>query len=303
MTNELKGVDPEVRDLVFVSALLSATASTVTQVRERRFTNEELLIDLFIPKTFCEEAMEIGQNIISKLSGRLHEAAEEAIVVAGIVQSSLENAVVVIRQIEEERKNPKETTTVWTEEFSSSEELQAEFGKGGLKAYITFKTKCLKELPFKLSDGAYDEAGRYCQKLQEASSRLIVRALEYQDDLNRGVVSKDDDNGANSTQEEKAAERNEKIKSRFNLEHSGQILFDGNDLPISTGFNQEVAKKLIEELGIVVAYKELHDLSEEKQGSEQLRSAISQIRDVFKKKKVPVIVENKAKNGYFIKSK
>jgi len=188
VANELKEMDPKVRDLVFISALLSAAASQVTHVRESRFTNEELLIDLFIPKTCCEEAMSIGQGIISKLFGRLHEVAEEALVVAGMVQSSLDAAVVEIGQIEEERRNLKKTTNIWAKEFSGSEELQEKFGKKGLNAYITFKKKCLKELPFKISERAHKEASGYYQKLQEASSRLNVEAWLYQDKIDRGEI-------------------------------------------------------------------------------------------------------------------
>ena len=194
MANELKGMDPEVIDLVSVSALITSAASMIVNVRDSRVTNEELFIDLLYPSILCERAMVIGQNVISKLSGRLHETTEEALVVTGMVHDHLLSALAVFEQIEEEKKNPKETTKGWTDGFGSSEELQEKFGKKGLKAYITFKKKCLEELPFKISAGAHKAAGGYCQKLQEVGHRLSVRALEYQDDLDRGVVSKDDDN-------------------------------------------------------------------------------------------------------------
>jgi hypothetical protein len=143
----------------------------------------------------------------------------------------------------------------------------------------------------------YNRACVHRGKIDELAGMVSVEVQKIMDSQGTEIKRVTQKTAPNKNKKE------EETKSHFNLEHAGQILFFGIDLPIPTGFAQEVAKKLIENIGIVLPYIELHDLSEKKQGSEQLRTAIVKIRKVFKNKKIPFIIENRARNGYLIRPK
>ena len=81
----------------------------------------------------------------------------------------------------------------------------------------------------------------------------------------------------------------------------GQVLYNGNDLDLPAGLPIEVLKALHENLGRVVAHKELEDESRSSEASEQLRSAVKAIRNTFEKAKVPYEVRNKRGEGYLLR--
>ena len=80
----------------------------------------------------------------------------------------------------------------------------------------------------------------------------------------------------------------------------GQAMFDGRDLGMGTGVQLSVLKKLVGDFGKVVPFKQLDRRSLECAGSEKIRTAITRIRRVFKKEKIPAKIGSRMREGYII---
>jgi len=87
------------------------------------------------------------------------------------------------------------------------------------------------------------------------------------------------------------------LAERFTF-RPGQVLFDGGDLNIRTGIHQETLKKLVENFGKVVQFRELDSQSKECEASVELRGEIRYLRE--KLKKLPVKIENRRGEGYMM---
>ena len=74
------------------------------------------------------------------------------------------------------------------------------------------------------------------------------------------------------------------------------VLFDGKDMNIKTGVNQEILKALVDNFGRVVPFNKLEIGSSDCEASITLRDSIRHIRE--KLEKLPVVIKNRRGAGY-----
>lgn len=179
---------PEVTTIYLLSETLRRIAKyvanresvTVERTLERKFTDKELLDDLEGALVICNNATELGRQLVGKWSQKVRATLEDCLVVVGKVRDPLKDAFWAIEDLEEEKKKPgKKRTKEWTDKFNKSPGFQREFSEDGLKGYIEFKKKSLVELPARHSVRAYEWASRYYDELQDLSKRLTVRFAEH----------------------------------------------------------------------------------------------------------------------------
>lgn len=103
---------------------------------------------------------------------------------------------------------------------------------------------------------------------------------------------------AKKRQQQKERESNP-VKDRFTFS-PGQVRFDNKDLHLPTGLAIDVLRKLVENFGETVGYRDLDDNSEAKNASEQLRDAKRKIKKALKANKTPCKIETKKGEGYII---
>ncbi len=194
------GSPPEVTNIYLLSGKLNRIAQyiadrtpvTAERIQEHNFTDDELLSDLKRIFVMCNEAIEVGRQLMTEWPGKVHDTIEDAIVVVAVAQQHLYYAQFAIEDIVAAEKMPeKEKIQTWTDEFNKSKGLQKEFSKDGLKAYVAFKKKSLGELPPKHSARAYDRASGCCEKLQELGKRLTVRFAEHWEKTNQAGPKED----------------------------------------------------------------------------------------------------------------
>lgn len=90
-------------------------------------------------------------------------------------------------------------------------------------------------------------------------------------------------------------------KDRFSFA-SGQVLYDGKDLHLPSGFPIEVLEKLWTKFNETVEHQDLHDESKGSEASSDLRTAIVTIRKALEKRSVPCKVVAKRGYGYALQS-
>jgi len=92
------------------------------------------------------------------------------------------------------------------------------------------------------------------------------------------------------------------LRTRFEF-RSGQVLFDGIDLKVSTGAATEVLQKLVANLDSVVPFQELDEgCSSSKEASDKLRGAISRLNSIFRTAKIPAVIQNRKGESYVMRS-
>lgn len=80
----------------------------------------------------------------------------------------------------------------------------------------------------------------------------------------------------------------------------GQVLYMGQDLKLPTGFTIEIFKKLVDNLGMALAYRTLDNTSTISEASGQLKTAVCRIRKVLQKKKSPYQIITKRGESYLL---